>query len=220
MLKSIKAIALVLLSSLFAFAQPSEDGTRKIKYAAILGLGASKFEIHQVSESPHYGSFELRLGLGIIKPLGKYLELKSGLSFGIKMKRESYYFGPYNNYTREKAVLKRLDEATSNRNHFMYDLPLVLQYNLLQRKMGLRIGLNARFWTPKNDDVDVLTSLTEIGSISGVTYRISNKINAGIDAYFGVNDIYFGGFLTSGSSRLTSLKVTNQYAQFTIEYFF
>lgn len=207
-----------LFSSQWSVAQVSDrTSNSKFRYLVVLGVARSTFEVRDVPSSPKYPSLELRLGVGLVKPLGKFCELKSGLYFGVKVKRESYYFGPTKNFTYEPSVIPRLDEAASNRNHFVLDIPLILQFNISHNKVGIRTGLNARLWKPHNDDVDVLAALHEIGILSGITHRITQRINIGLDLYLGLSNIYHGGII-SNSGYPVSLKVTNQFAQLTVEY--
>jgi hypothetical protein len=197
-----------------------KNDKKSLKYNIILGIARSTFEVHQVPESPKYPSLELRLGVGLIKPLGNIFEIKTGLYFGLKVKRESYFYGPTNQFTKERYVIPSLDETASARNHLVTDIPLMLQVNIPKSRLSLRTGLNARLWQPHNDaDGDDLASRDEFGIISGLTHKFSSKINLGIDLYLGLTNIYFGGLVNS-SPNPTQLKVTNQYAQFTMEYSF
>ncbi len=211
----ILSTAAIVLANLFGIAQKSDKTDhKKIKFIGVLGVARSTFDVSILS--PKYPTLELRLGAGIVKPFGKFFELKSGLYLGLKVKRESYFIGQL--YTQQGVPLLKLDEASSNRNHFVVDMPLVLQLNVQQNKVGFRAGFNARFWKPNNDDVDVLTNRTEVGILLGITRRITRRVNSGLDFYYGLTDVYGGSIYSSAPP--VNFYVRNQFAQLTLEYSF
>ncbi|MCW5912070.1 MAG: hypothetical protein KIT62_13430 [Cyclobacteriaceae bacterium] len=184
-----------------------------------LSVGGSSFDVNGLPSSPSYASLELRLGTGIVKPIGKYFDLKSGLNIGLKVKRKSYFFGPSRQFTYKPWVMLSLDEAASNRNHLFIDIPLSLQFNYPKYRLGLKGGLNFRFWAPNDKSVDVLTGRSEIGMLGGISYNLIKRINIGLEYYYGLTDI-LGGSYYENNSHLMEYHVRNQFTQITIEHNF
>lgn len=214
-MKLIYLLFLFLVANVFANAQTTEDSpSKKLQLSASMGTGVSYFKMYNIPDSPPYESVESRLGFMLTKPLNKVLSLRAGLFFGTKFKRESYYFGPNKQFTTHATVIKPLDETVSKRNHYMFDIPVLLQINLFGGAVGLKVGANPRFWTPNNSDVDPLTALHEIGVFTGVNRKLSKKLTAGIDFYAGYTNI-FPATIIYGPRPI---KVTNQYIQFFLEY--
>ena len=215
-LRIIITVSFLFISQL-SFAQIlNSDFNKKLRYTRAVNIARSTFDVTGFPSSPVYPSLELRLGAGILKPLAKHLDLKSGIYLGLKLKRQSYYFGLSKQYTTEPWVLPALDEAASSRNHFFVDIPLVLQFNPPKTRIGLKGGLNFRFWAPNNDSVDVLTARPEIGLIGGISYNLIKNISIGLEHYYGLTDI-LGGSYTGTNNQLTRYHVRNQFTQITIE---
>jgi hypothetical protein len=212
--------AIFLFSCQWCMAQIADNtNVKNFRYTGFLSVARSSFAVNGYPSSPSYPSLELRLGAGIAKPIGKYFELKSGLYLGLKVKRESYFYGPSKQYTQEPGLIYSLDKAASDRSHLFVDLPLTLQLNLPKTKIGLKAGLNSRFWVPNNDNVDVLTARQEIGMLGGISYNLIKRINIGLDYYYGLTDIS-GGSYSINNSQLAEYHVRNQFTQLTIEHKF
>jgi len=193
----------------------NSGNNNKLRYTRALSVARSTFEVNGFPSSPDYSSLELRIGAGIVKPLGKYFDFKTGVYLGLKVKRQSYFFGPSKQFTKEPCVLPALDEAASSRNHFLVDIPFTLQFNPAKTKIGLRAGLNTRFWAPNNDNVDVLTARPEVGLLGGISHKLVKSINIGFDYYQGLTHIYGGNNSQSGEFH-----VRNQFIQLTFEHSF
>jgi len=193
----------------------NSDFNKKLRHTRALSIARSTFDVTGFPSSPDYASLELRLGAGIVKPIGKYFDLKSGVYLGLKMKRKSYYFGPSKQYTYEPWVHPGLDETASSRNHIVVDIPFTLQFKPPKTKLGLSAGLNARCWAPNNANVDVLTARPELGLLGGVSHKLVKAINIGFDYYHGLTDIYGGNISQSGEFH-----VRNQFIQLTLERYF
>lgn len=192
---------------------------KKVRYARFFGIARSSFDVNNLPSSPSYASLEVRLGYGIVKPIGKYFELKSGLNLGLKAKRKSYFFGPSKQFAYEPWVMLSLDEAASNRNHFFAEIPLALQFNPPRTRIGLKGGLNFRTWAPNNNSVDALTARQEIGVLGGISYNLIKRINIGVEHYYGLTDILNGSY-PGNNTHLMKYQVRNQFTQITIEQFF
>lgn len=129
--------------SCFAQDQP----TAKIRLSIVSGVGRSTFVYDRHTPSAiNFPTTELRLGMGVTKPIVKNLEFKSALILGLKIKRKPYYDNP-NFY-----LGGLLDETVSNHNHLFLEIPLFLQYNFsktifgAKNFFGLRLGLNSRLF--------------------------------------------------------------------------
>lgn len=194
----------------------NSDFNKNLRYTKALSIARSTFDVTGLPSSPDYASLELRLGAGIVKPIAKYFDLKSGVYLGLKIKRQSYFFGLSKQYTNELWVLPALDEAASSRNHFFVDIPLTLQFNPPKTKIGLKGGLDFRFWAPNNDSVDALTARQEIGLLGGISYSLFKKITIGLEHYYGLTDIWGGSYI-GNNSQLIQYHVRNQFTQITIE---
>jgi len=187
-----------------------------LRYTRALSMARSTFDVTGFPSSPDYASLELRLGAGIVKPIGKYFDLKSGVHLGLKVKRKSYFFGPSKQFTSEPWVMRSLDEAASSRNHLFVEIPLTLQYNVPKTGIRLKGGLNFRFWAPNNDSVDVLTARPEMGMLGGVSYNLIKGINISLEHYYGLTNILSGSYFIN-NSQLIEYTVRNQFTQIVIE---
>jgi hypothetical protein len=81
---SIITTAIFLFSYHVCFAQISNNDYRKLIYTRVLSVARSTFEVKGFPSSPDYPSLELRLGVGIVKPVAKLFDLKSGIYLGLK----------------------------------------------------------------------------------------------------------------------------------------
>ncbi len=90
-MKHLTIIIALLISALTVLGQPKEgDGSNnKIRYSGFFSVGRSTFK-SSVSAPSTFPTLELRMGAGISKSLGKVIELRSRLAFGVKFKREAY----------------------------------------------------------------------------------------------------------------------------------
>lgn len=210
---------LFLLTWQLSFAQISNViNDKKFRHTRFLSVARSSFDVNGFPSSPSYSSLEFRLGVGIVKSLGAYFELKSGLNLGLKVKRKSYFFGPLMQFTYEPWVMPSLDETASGRNHLYADIPLALQCNLLKTRIGLKGGLNFRLWAPNDASVDVLTAKPEVGMHGGISYHLAKGISIGVEHYYGLTDILNRSYFRD--NPYVHYRVRNQSTQITIEQIF
>lgn len=185
---------------------------RKISFHLVAGGGASWFKVHDLPETPRYTSAEVLAGLGVRKPIGKRLSVMSGLALGVKFRRESYFFGPYGNYTREPTVVLGLDDTASKKGGYYIRVPLALALKM-NRIIEIYSGLQGRFWGPSYNDNgyrNVLTGVNEIGILAGGSIQLPYKLSMGIEFFSGFTDFYYGATWLSTVGRYLDLKVTNQ----------
>jgi len=210
-------VAAGLLIVNYCSAQKQHEATpNKYQLSVAFAIARSTFEVQDIA-SPKYPSLELRCGLGISRSIGNRFELKAGYYAGMKIKRDSYFYGPNHQFTHEPGAIPGLDEAASDRNHWVSDIPVQVLFKPLRSRITLMAGLNARFWAPGNNQVDVLTGLHEFGVLSGVWYQVATRIKLGIDYYHGLSDIYFR---SAGPTAAQQLTVTNRFFQLAAEYRF
>ncbi|HPH45579.1 MAG TPA: hypothetical protein PLJ60_11145 [Chryseolinea sp.] len=214
-MKHLTILVAFLLSTLIVLGQ-SEKGylsNNKIIYTGFFSVGRSTFK-SSLSAPSAFPTLELRMGAGISKSLGEIIELRSRLAFGVKFKREAYN-KPGQSYVIGPPFME-LDEVSSSRNHYFLEIPLVIQFNLPHPKLGFNIGANYRFFLPNNSDVDFLTNRSDLGIITGLTYRGFGRLEIGMDYYFGITKLYS----SAGTIDTTEfeLNTRNQFAQIRIEY--
>jgi hypothetical protein len=209
-------IALVLTNHRSSSAQVSSViNPRRIQYSKFMSIARSSFDVNGFPSSPSYSSLELRLGTGIIKPLGRYLDLKSGLNIGLKVKRNSYFFGIPNRFTNKQWVLPSLDATASNQHHVFIEVPLSLTFRP-QRKLIFRSGLNFRFWLQNDANSDVLAGRPEIGILVGISYSVNSRINIGFEHYYGLSKMLIGSYY-GDNLQVIRYHMRNQFTQITIE---
>ena len=211
----LRTLTIIILISYCGYAQSqdSNGSSKKIRFTAFASGGRSIFFTNPSAPSK-FPTLELRLGAGIIKPLGKNVELRSRLSFGAKFKREAinrpgqpYIIGP---------PFTPLDELASNRNYYFIEIPLAIQFNLPHPKIGLSFGLNYRFFLPHNKSVDFLANRRELGILPGITYRLSDKVHIGFDYCFGLTKIFSAAGQVDNKD--VTINMRNQFAQIRFDY--
>ena len=92
--------------------------------------------------------------------------LNAGVLVGMKIKRDSYYYGPTNNYTNHQNIDPRIDAAVSDENRYFIAIPIILEIDPSGFNLKFRAGSMLRAWSPKNTPVDYLSSFKEIGGAS------------------------------------------------------
>lgn len=197
-----------------AFGQ-DKDMNRKTGYSVLAGAGRAIFASTPSGPSK-FPALEVRVGGIITYQLSDRFSIDGRMIFGMKAKREAgnkqgqpYTIGP---------PFLTVDEVASKRDHYFYELPITLKYELPHPSIGLRIGGNYRFFMPYNKDVDFLTNRREIGFIAGIFYKVSDKFNVGIDQYFGGTKLYVSHGQINGID--SELIVRNQFIQAYVEYKF
>ena len=189
--------------------EKSDFPQRKGNFYILAGVARSVFEVNIPASK--FATAEFRLGLGISKHVGKF-EFKPSVLLGLKGTKPSYKVGQF--YTQPGVPLLKLDDASSNRNHVVIDIPILFQYNLSNPDLGFRIGFDTRFWTPNNRNVDILTSKQEIGLLGGGCINLK-KFSVGLDFYYGLSKIHGGSITYNG--EFYTFDVINSYSQISVE---
>lgn len=205
-------VSIALLSFLchFVYSQSTQPRNSPYNFSSIIGISRAKFEIKGIS-TEEYPTLEVRLGGRISRNLSSRAQLKTGLNICFRAKRKSYLID--GNYYGKGVPSLLLDETASKRNHVALEIPLSLNIFINGNRSSLNAGLMGRFWQPNDMAGDILRSRQEIGYIAGASQRISSDVTIGIDFYWGLSSVPL--YLYS-----TQYRVSNRFAQLTLEYTF
>lgn len=183
--------------------------TKPGKYYLFAFAGIGRATVETNLESPYnFSAGEFRLGIGLGRSISESFELRSRFTVGGRLKRDS---GPY---ALSDSRFNTIDENTSNRNHYFIELPLLLQFNLANPRLGFRAGGNYRQYLPTKP-IDAYSSQSEFGIITGAYYRLNDRIKLGFDYYFGLTKMFNGGGFSDDEEY--SLIGRNHFAQLTFE---
>ena len=226
-MKKLLIATLCLFTTVDILAQVEPN--RKIKFSLIGGITRSTFVYDRHTPSAiTFPTTELRIGMGVTKPIVKNLELKSALILGLKIKRRPYFEN--SNYYLG-GMLGMLDETVSNHHHLFFEIPLVLQYNFsktvfgMPNFVGLRLGVNYRlfFRHSPNDfrysaDDDLLNGTKELGVLIGCNFNITKKISVALEYGIGITKI--GDMFVYDANRNLSYNsyARNNFIQLKMEY--
>jgi hypothetical protein len=217
----ISALLFLLVGSLplKVFSQQESNKPKKSKayYSVFAGAGRSVFQ-SSIEGPTKFPTPEFRLGGSVGIPLNKHFELISRLDFGIKVKRESP--NQPRQFVQFAGLFMDQEEMTS-RNHYFFEIPLMIQYRLAKPKLNLGAGLNYRsfFYVNSPDDrlrFDPLSGKKEFGAIGRISYRVNTKITLGLEQYFAINVLY--GVAGVYDTEEYEMTVRNRFTQFTVEY--
>ncbi len=201
-----------------------EPSVNKIKFTVAAGAGRSLFATKMLSQFPKTEpNTEVRFGMGMVKPIGKYFDLISGLNIGVKIKGDRAYSS--SSSVKLISPFTYLEEAVNSRNHYFVEIPLLVQFSILKKKIGFRAGGNYRNFSPNkgyenSGGPDFLSNRKELGILTGVSIRLVDNLKLSASYCFGTTPVYaadveggsFGGFL------FDDYRVRNQFSQFTLEY--
>lgn len=206
------AICIWLCAVVRGYCQDNGENDKRFYFTSFLSIGRSTF--HTKLDAPSaFPTVEVRVGVGVVKKLNENFDVRTRLTFGSKFKREGF-----NNsgVVTVGPPFMELDELSSNRNHYFYEIPLILQATLRHPQIGFRAGINFRHFLPNNKAVDPLTGRGDLGLLAGSSYRLTEKISIGIDYCMGLTNIVSSG--GSVDSWDYSLKVRNNFAQMSVEF--
>ncbi len=189
---------------------------KKLPVIAYASVGQSLFKCDPSGPEPSkFPAMDMRIGAGTSYRFNDYLEARTRLVFGLKRKRESV------NTPGQPVVIGSpyfsLDETVVN-DHYFWEVPLLLQFNLPHPQFGLRVGPSFRSFFPNNDNVDLLTARKELSMIGGIYYRLGKHLSIGLDYNSGMTVIYKTHILIDNTTF--DMTVKNRAAMFTLEYSF
>lgn len=207
-MKQLLLLTLMLFFNIFVFAQNNPNA--KINLHGFAGIGRATIETN-ISAPTKFPALEIKIGVGISKPLNESLALSSRLAFGSRLKRKS------DMSARHDGRFTILDEHASEQNHYFIEIPLLLQYNFSRAGLGLRAGGNFKQYLSSNSTnrPDMISGKCEFGIIGGAAYSLTDRINIGIEYHAGLTKIYKGGGTIDG--RNYALTGRNHLAQLVFE---
>lgn len=207
-MKQLLLLTLMLFFNIFVFAQNNPNA--KINLHGFAGIGRATIETN-ISAPTKFPALEIKIGVGISKPLNESLALSSRLAFGSRLKRKS------DMSARHDGRFTILDEHASERNHYFIEIPLLLQYHFSRAGLGLRAGGNFKQYLSSNSTnrPDMISGKSEFGIIGGAAYSLTDRINIGIEYHAGLTKIYKGGGTIDG--RNYALTGRNHLAQLVFE---
>ncbi len=208
---------LVVVLVLFAFNQGTfaQSKSHPWGFGLMAAVGQGHYNMSHAGPSK-FPSLEVRVGGSVEYRLADNFFVEGNANFGVRAKRE-----PFNKPGQPYAFgapFSSLDEVSSSRDHYFYEIPLRLVYLFPHPKIGIKAGMNYRFFFPNNDDVDFLTNRGEFGIIGGLFYRLNHKMNVGVDGYHGLTQIYSSRVQTNGYEA--DFIIRNQFLQAYIQYQF
>lgn len=231
----VKLILLFLLQIgvvFFGVAQTANaEPEKKIRFTVLAMAGRSIFAANALASQSRFPTDEIRLGGTFIKPLYKNLDLISGFMVGSKLKGERVFppgSTPPGVTFKISPPFSRLEEAVNSRNHYFYEVPLLLQVRLFKNRIGLRSGGNFRNFSGNsgyfdssgliNYGPDFFSHRKEFGILTGLSLKLSERLL--------LNGIYFRGltiFDAGFFSQLNSLTnfsyiIKNRFWQIGLEY--
>ncbi len=210
---------------------PSDSLANKIRLTLSAEAGQSTFAANTLKSQSKFPTTEVRLGLGVIKPLGKHFDLISGLNLGGKIKGERVYppgSSPPGISFRLSPPFNELEETVNSRNHYFFEIPLLIQYSIFDKKIGFRVGGNYRNFLPNNGyedstgqynfGPDFLSNKKEFGILSGISVRLGESLCLKGNFYFGVTRVYSEYYAQINSFEDFPFSLRNRFWQVGLEY--
>ncbi len=213
-MKNALSLLAIFLLPFLAYAQSEEapkTEARSYDFNVFLGIGRGTFETNREAPSK-FPTLETRLGIGIIRPILNHLSLKIRPTLGIKFKRKSHITVPRFD-PREHMVV---DDMASQANRAFLEIPLLLQYHVQRIPLNFAAGINARTFFSSDRSWDYLSGKSEVGMMTGAYYRITPKLNIGLDYYYGLTR-FFRGSVGNGTESY-NLDIRNNFLQLSLEF--
>ena len=134
----------------------------------------------------------------------------------MRAKRSSHLNGQL--YTGPGMLLLRVDETASKLNHFSLEIPLLIEYCLINRPLSFQLGLRARDWQATDLKGDILKSRKEIGVAGGIFHNLNKKLAVGFDWYSSLTKLYNGAIYDTSGNLIAAFSLRNQSILGTLEY--
>jgi len=212
--KSLVAFAVIFFLFQPVYAQ-SKNSSNPWGFTAMAAGGQATFAMSHAGPSK-FPALELRLGGGASYGFSNNVYVEGQMVFGVRAKREA--FNKPGQPSAFGAPFASLDRVSSGRDHYFFEIPVRFVYRFPHPKIGVKAGMNYRFFMPDNDDVDFLTNRGEAGIMGGLFYRVNSKWHVGADGYYGLTEIYSAAVMINGYEA--DFIVRNQFLQLYIEYQF
>ena len=194
---------------------------------SISGLGGvSYFQYTTNVIDNQFPTGEATLQILLSKKLNNYLWIETGVRTGIKFKKSPEY-----DYESVEVPLEALlydlidvDRSLSKYNHFMFGVPLTIQYQIMKFQVGIG-GSYRHYSVPKNNgySIDVFAGRHEAGLFGTLRYPIAAGFKLGVDYYLGLVNVHkLGTMITIGGSvpGQISYETYSRVAQFGFYYTF
>lgn len=208
-----------------------DSSTNKMELTISSGAGRSTFATNVLKSQSKFPTTEVRLGLGVIKPIGKHFELISYLNVGSKLKGDRVYppgSSPPGVSFRLSPPFNELEETVNSRNHHFVEIPFLLQFSVLNSKIGFRVGGNYRhFFQNKgyldssgqyNEGPDFLSNKKEFGILGGVSFRIFDNLKLTTSYCFGITKVNAVHYAQLNNFTDFRYDVRNQFSLVALEY--
>ena len=192
-----------LLINIGCIAQTS--GVIKNRYMA-LGGGIFTINTTQSKDFPNFLSPTLFVSGEIEFDTEKY-KISTGLTFGLKFPRKSYYSKVNGTLvTKYPGLSLLIDDATSIKTRFLLEVPLGITFDRSYLS-NLTFGYLFRIWNPKSP-ADMLSFRGELAIFLSLLHNdLSKKLNVGLTYSHGITPIYSTIRInsTSGSKEFSKL---------------
>jgi len=192
---------------------------------SLSGLGGvSYFQYDTKAIDNQFPTGEATLQIMLSKSLNNYFWIETGLRTGIKFKKSPSY-----DYDSGEVPLKdwqydliEVDRSLSTYNHFIFGVPLTIQYQIMKFQVGVG-GSYRHYSVPKNNGnpSDVFAGRNEAGLFGTLRYPIAAGFKLGVDYYYGLVNVHYQGTMISiGGPGKISYNTYSRVAQFGFYYTF
>ena len=192
---------------------------------SLSGLGGvSYFQYDTKAIDNQFPTGEASLQILLSRRLNNYFWIETGVRTGIKFKKSSGY-----DYNLVEAPLKawqydliEVDCSLSTYNHFMFGVPLTIQYQIMKFQAGVG-GSYRHYSVPRNNGnpSDVFAGRNEAGLLGTLRYPIAGGFKVGVDYYYGLVNVHkLGTIISTGGPGKISYNTYSRVAQFGFYYTF
>lgn len=206
----------LLLCSFASYAQ-----NKKFHYTEFISFQRAHLAyVASVNVPRKFHTLELKLGVCLIKPISKHLELRSRIGYGIKFRRmyddRILQMRPGKEATILQSIYSEANECLAKQNTDFVDIPIILHYKT-DNKLGIEVGFNYRTY---GWFYDVPFIPLDYGLLLNLTYAF-RQLSIVVGYTIGRHDFLGGRYNYSpgrGPSVNFSWTATNNAVQLGIEY--
>jgi hypothetical protein len=187
--------------------------------------GVSYFQYDTKAIDNHFPTAEATLNILLAKSVSDNFQIETGIRTGIKFKKSPGY--DYDSrevqLTDWQYSLIEVDQALSTFNHFMFAIPLTIQYQIKRVQLG--IGGSYRHFSVSHNTIypmDMFAGRHEAGLLGTLRYPIAARWRLGADYYYGLVNVHHEGtwvFIGNGPVKIP-YKTFSRVAQFGLYYTF
>ena len=186
--------------------------------------GVSYFQYDTKAIDNQFPTGEATLQILLSKRLNNYFWIETGVRTGIKFKKSPGY-----DYDSVEVPLEawlydliEVDRSLSTYNHFMFGVPLTIQYQIMKFQVGIG-GSYRHYSVPKNNGNpnDVFAGRNEAGLFGMLRSPIAAGFKLGVDYYYGLVNVHkLGTMISIGGPGKISYNTYSRVAQFGFYYTF